>query len=188
MNRSVDTSELNEELLTAAGGGDHDAFRRLYDLTNRRIYAYLFRLLNNESMVKDVFVDAYSEIWKSAKNYQGRSSALSWMTGLARNVAMNQLKKQRHHDDIDDPENQLASNENDDLEQTEKSRIINKALSDLKPQHREIISLILIREYSYQTVAEMLDIPVNTAKTRVFYAKDLFRKKLTEMGFTENDI
>ena len=188
MNRSVDISESNEDLLIAAGGGDSDAFRRLYDQTNRRIYAYLSRLLNNETLVKDVFVDAYSEIWKSAKNYQGRSSALSWMTGLARNLAMNHLKKQRHHDDIDQQEYQLVSNENKELEQSEKSAIINKALSDLKPQHREIISLVLIREYSYQTVAEILDIPVNTAKTRVFYAKELLKKKLVAMGFTENDI
>lgn len=188
MNSSVNTSESNEDLLTAAGGGDHDAFRRLYDQTNRRIYAYLFRLLNNETMVKDVFVDAYSEIWKSAKNYQGRSSALSWMTGLARNLAMNQLKKVRHHDDIDQPEHQLASSENHDLEQAEKSGIIKKALSELKPQHREIISLVLIREYSYQTVAEMLDIPLNTAKTRVFYAKELLMKKLAEMGISKNDL
>ena len=188
MNRSVDTSESNEDLLTAAGGGDHDAFRRLYDQTNRRIYAYLFRLLNNETMVKDVFVDAYSEIWKSAKNYQGHSSALSWMTGLARNLAMNLLKKQRHHDDIDQQEYHLFSNENNDLEQAEKGDIINKALSALKPQHREIISLVLLKEYSYQTVADILDIPLNTAKTRVFYAKDLLKKKLAEVGFTENDI
>lgn len=188
MDISADQSESNEDLLTAAGGGDHDAFRRLYNQTNRRIYAYLFRLLNNETLVKEVFVDAYSEIWKSAKNFQGRSSALSWMTGLARNLAMNHLKKTRHHDDIDDQQHQLVSAENNGVEQSEKNAIINKALGELKPQHREIISLILIREYSYQTVADMLDIPLNTAKTRVFYAKELLMKKLTEMGISENDI
>lgn len=188
MNRKADIAESNEDLLTAAGRGDHEAFHHLYEQTNRRIYAYLCRLLNNKTMVDDVFVDAYSEIWKSAKNYQGRSLALSWMTGLTRNLAMNRLKKMRHHDDIDQHDYQLCSNENNCVEQDEKIEIVRKALGELKPQHREILSLTLLKEYSYQTVAETLGIPLNTAKTRVFYAKTLLTKKLTEMGITKNDV
>lgn len=181
-------TDSNEDLLIAAGRGDHDAFQRLYKLTNRRIYAYLCRLLNNDSMVEDVFVDAYNEIWNSAKNFQGNSSALSWMTGVARNVAMNMLKKKRHHEDIDQLDYQPADAQDSELDRDEKTAIIYRALGELKPQHREILGLALLREYSYQTVAEILQIPVNTAKTRVFYAKELLMKQLTKMGISKDDI
>ncbi len=182
------TTDNHEDLLIAAGCGDHDAFQRLYKLTNRRIYAYLCRLLNNDSMVEDVFVDAYNEIWNSAKNFQGNSSALSWMTGVSRNVAMNMLKKKRHHEDIDQLDYQLANQQDDELERNEKATIIHRALAELKPQHREILGLALLREYNYQTVAEILEIPVNTAKTRVFYAKELLMKQLSKMGISKDDI
>ena len=181
-------AETNEYLLLAAGSGDHEAFHRLYKLTNRRIYAYLCRLLNNDSMVDDVFVDAYNEIWKSAKNYKGDSSPLSWMTGVARNVAMNMLKKKRHHDDIDQMDYQPGDEQDDELERSEKISLIHRALGELQPQHREILGLALLREYSYQTVAEVLQIPVNTAKTRVFYAKELLMKQLHKMGISKDDI
>jgi RNA polymerase sigma-70 factor, ECF subfamily len=188
MDTEAAIAETNEYLLLAAGRGDHDAFHRLYKLTNRRIYAYLCRLLNNDSMVDDVFVDAYNEIWKSAKNFQGNSSALSWMTGVSRNVAMNMLKKKRHHEDIEQVSYLLADDQDGELERTEKTAIIHQALGELKPQHREILGLALLREYSYQAVAEILQIPVNTAKTRVFYAKELLMKQLTKMGISKDDI
>lgn len=188
MNRQCAAAESNEDLLMAAGQGDHHAFHRLYKLTHRRLYAYLCHLLNNDSLVDDVFVDAYNEIWKSAKNFQGKSAALSWMTGLARNLAMNTLKKSRHHEDVEQAAYRLVSDEDITLEIDEKTAIIRQALSELKPQHREILGLALLREYSYQTVAEILDIPLNTVKTRVFYAKQLLMKKLTEMGISKNDI
>ncbi len=188
MSETADIIESDEDLLAAAGRGDHDAFHRLYQQTNRRIYAYLRRLLNNETLVKDVFVDVYSEIWNSARNFRGNSRALSWMTGVARNLAMNRLKRTRYHDDIDDPTRQLAAAEDTTLEQHQTSALVHEALAQLKPQHREIISLVLLQEYSYQMVADILDIPLNTAKTRVFYAKDLLMKKLTEMGIDKHDI
>lgn len=188
MDTQAPAAESNEELLTAAGQSDHDAFHRLYKLTNRRVYAYLCRLLNNDSLVDDVFVDAYNEIWKSAKNYRGDSAALSWMIGLARNVAMNNLKKRRHHENIEQLNYQLSASEDRQVEVSEKTRLIHRALAQLKPQHREILGLSLLREFSYQAVADTLDIPVNTAKTRVFYAKELLMRKLTEMGVTKNDV
>jgi RNA polymerase sigma-70 factor, ECF subfamily len=188
MDTEAVTAESHEDLLSAAGQGDHDAFHRLYKLTNRRIYAYLCRLLNNDSMVEDVFVDAFNEIWKSASKFQGNSSALSWMTGVARNFAMNTLKKKRYHDDIEQADYQLAEEQHNELERDEKATLIHQALGQLKPQHREILGLALLREYSYQTVAEVLQIPVNTAKTRVFYAKELLMKQLTKMGIGKDDI
>ncbi|MDJ0805951.1 MAG: sigma-70 family RNA polymerase sigma factor [Gammaproteobacteria bacterium] len=188
MNETAVITESNEDLLTAAGRGDDEAFHRLYQQTNRQVYAYLMRLLNNETLVKDVFVDTYSEIWKSAPKFRSQSPALSWMIGVARNLAMNRLKRIRHYDDIDEPTLELATVDDNSLEQQQTKSLVHGALAQLKPQHREIISLVLLQEYSYQMVADIMDIPLNTAKTRVFYAKELLTKKLTEMGISKNDI
>jgi RNA polymerase sigma-70 factor (ECF subfamily) len=188
MNEAADFAGSFEELLYAAGQGDDDAFHRLYQMTNRRIFAYLIRLLNNEALAKDVFVDVYSEIWKHASSFRGKSSALTWMTGVARNLAMNRLKRTRHYDDIDDFTHQIAAEQDISVEQDQLNVLVRRTLSQLKPQHREIIGLVLLREYSYQMVAEILDIPLNTVKTRVFYAKELLMKKLLESGVSKHDL
>ena len=186
---SMDANTVsNEDLLKASGRGDREAFQRLYQQTNRRVYAYLSRLLSNHSLVDDLFVDVYSEIWKSAGNYLGNSSATTWIIGVARNMAMNHLKRQRHHDELDAVEHRLPAHEDEAVEQQQRIGLVHRALAELKPQHREILGLIMLRECSYQTVADIMDIPINTAKTRVFYAKDLLRKKLIEMGVSNDDL
>lgn len=178
----------NEDLLTAASQGDRQAFQQLYRQTNRRVYAYLSRLLSNQSLVDDIFVDVYSEVWRSAGSFAGNSSAMTWIIGVARNLAMNYLKRQRHHEELDSVDNKLSIDDESYREQQEKISLVHRALAELRPQHREILGLIMLRECSYQMVAEIMDIPINTAKTRVFYAKDLLRKKLIEMGVTDEDI
>jgi RNA polymerase sigma-70 factor (ECF subfamily) len=178
----------NESLLAASADGDRSAFQQLYRQTSGRLYAYLSRLLNNSTLVDDVFVDVYSEIWKCAGHFAGNSSALTWMIGVARNLAMNHLKKQRHYESLEHAEHRISVEDDSDHERQEKIRLIHAALAQLKPQHREILGLVLLKECSYQMVADVLGIPLNTAKTRVFYARDMLRKKLVEMGVTEDDL
>ena len=65
---------------------------------------------------------------------------------------------------------------------------VKKAIEELPEDFRMVVVLSFLEGFSYQEIADILDVSVNTIKTRVFYAKDAMRKAMDEMGVTKNDI
>ncbi len=169
------------ELLGKVSEGDERAFNELYHLTHRKVYSYLYRLLQQKSIVEDVLVETYTEVWRGAKKFKGYSRGVTWILGIARNLAMNELRKTKFHEDIDDfPE--LPNGKELDVEGPDRRRLLRKAMASLSTKHREVLDLVFFQEMNYQEVSEILRIPVNTVKTRVFYAKEVLKVALKEMG------
>lgn len=65
---------------------------------------------------------------------------------------------------------------------------IQNVLAKLSPIHREVLNLVFYQGLSYSEIAELLDVPVNTVKTRVFYAKQRLKEILQQMGVSERDL
>ncbi|MGB9629390.1 MAG: sigma-70 family RNA polymerase sigma factor [Thermodesulfobacteriota bacterium] len=175
------------DLLKRISSGDEKAFKQLYDLTHRKIYFYLYRLVRRKQMVEDILVETYTEVWKNASKFKGRSRVCTWMIGIARNLAMNELKKLKVHEDIEEFEEQLQVSplEEDPLD---RKRLIQKALLKLSLKHREVLDLVFFHDLTYKEVSEILDIPTNTVKTRVFYAKESLKQSLNQIGVNKDDI
>ena len=170
-----------QTLLQKSANGDKAAFQELYNLTNRKVYAYINRVLHDKADVDDVFVETYSEVWRNAAKFRGQSMVTSWIIGVARNLSMNLLKRSRSHEDIDDYPN-IADEQQTSIDEQERAKLLHKAVTELPQIHREVLGLILLPEFSYEQIAELMDIPVNTVKTRVYYAKAALKEKLQAMG------
>ncbi len=178
-NEPVEQSDF--DLLTRVSGGDEEAFEELYHRTHRRVYSYVYRLLQRRFEADDVLVETYTEVWRGAKKFKGYSQVITWIMGIARNLAMNQLRKVKYHEDIDDfPE--LSNGKEPDMEAPDRRRLIREAMATLSMKQREVLDLVFFQELNYQETSEILRIPVNTVKTRVFYAKELLRAALKAMG------
>ncbi len=90
------------ELVKRVSGGDEIAFNELYDQTHKKVYFYLFRIFKEESLTEDIVVETYVEVWRNAKSFKGNSRVLTWIIGIARNLAMNRFKKMHYLERIDD--------------------------------------------------------------------------------------
>ncbi|MFB3884118.1 MAG: sigma-70 family RNA polymerase sigma factor [Thermodesulfobacteriota bacterium] len=174
-------------LLSRVSEGSMEAFRELYDLTHKRIYFYLYRLLRDKALVEDILVETYTEVWRGAGRYRGKSKVVTWMIGISRNLAMNELKKVKCHEDIDNFPN-LTDGSTADPDGFDRQRCLKDAILKLSPKHQEILDLVFFHEMTYPEVSEILDIPVNTVKTRIFYAKEALRETLEKMGVAKNDL
>jgi len=181
------SAEQENNLLRQVAQGDQEAFQKLYEQTARRIYFYLYRILQDESLAEDVQMEVYTQVWKGAGNFKGRSKATTWMFGIARNLAMNELRKKRHHANIDDYAH-LPDQRQPDMEAPDRQRVLKEAMSRLSSKHREVLDFVFYQQMNYQEIADILDVSVNTIKTRVFYAKDAMRKAMEGMGVTKDDI
>lgn len=180
--------ETDEDLLKRVACGDEKAFRQLYDRTAGRVTFYLRRLVRDENLVEDVLVETYTAVWKSADRFRGKSRVYTWIIGIARNTALKALRKTRHHVPLDDFRGLSGGNGRTAMETLSRGMALKRAMERLSAKHRETLDLVFFHEMTYAEVATLLGVPVNTVKTRMFYAKDAIRNALQQMGIHEEDI
>ncbi len=167
-----------EYLLQQVASKDKKAFGLLYNAINRRVYFYILGLVRDEMTAQDILADTFIEIWKSAPRFQGRSKAMTWILGIARNLSFKFLKKRRNFDDIDSHFELKNGAAEAFVEKLANTELMKKALEHLSWNHREVLHLVFYEGLSYEEISKMLSIPVNTVKTRVFHAKKALRQLL----------
>jgi len=119
-------------------------------------------------------------VWRQAGRFEGRSAVSTWMLAIARFKALSALRR-RPDEELDEETAGAIEDPTDDpgttLEKKDKGAMIRKCLVGLSADHREIIDLVYYHEKSVEEVAQIVGIPENTVKTRMFYA----RKRLAEL-------
>ncbi len=173
-------------LLKKTAKKDRDAFQALYEGTNRQILVYLYRFVQDQNSVEDILVEVYTEVWKNSARFRQQSKVLTWMIGIARNLALKESRKRKYHDDID-THLEIAGKEVD-FDNTNRKEILTRALNCLSPKHREVLDLAFYQELPYLEIAQLLSIPESTVKSRIFYAKADLKKILEKMGVTRDVI
>ena len=167
-------------LIGRIASGDRLAMQVLFARHHVRVYRFVLRLVRDEWKAEDLISDVFLDVWRQADRFEGRSTVSTWLLAIARFKALSALRRKPDEelddesaaaieDDADDPEMALAKKD--------RSAVIRKCLTGLSAEHREIIDLVYYHEKSVEEVAEIVGIPENTVKTRMFYA----RKKMADM-------
>ncbi len=170
--RSPATSD--ERLIGRIAHGDRLAMEVLYARHHVRVFQFVLRLVQDEPMAEDLATEVFLDVWRHADRFEGRSAVSTWMLGIARFKALSALRRrpagtldEQTTNAIEDP----ADNPAVVLEKKDASTIIRKCLTQLAPQHREIIDLAYYHEKSLEEVAQIVGIPKNTVKTRMLRAR-----------------
>ena len=196
VSRTEPGAEDAASLMRAVAKKDRRAFETLYYAYSPRLGRYLLRLLKRRELVDEVLNDVMLVVWQNAERYDPSLSRLStWLFGIAHNKALKALSNAARHrveisidpiesDDIaeaSDPSDPAVRPDSHNPEQTLMGRQLGRALQwaidSLSADHRAVIELAFAEDYSYQEIATTLACPVNTVKTRMFYA----RKHLAEL-------
>ena len=167
-------------LVASIAAGDKRALRTLYVRHHVRLFRFLLRLVKDASHAEDLVSDVFLEVWRQAESFQGRSQVSTWLMGIARHKALSALRRPTTEaldeaaaalieDPADNPEVALAKHET--------AEILRSCLVELSAAHREIVDLVYYHEKTIEEVAEMIGVPQNTVKTRMFYA----RKRIAEL-------
>ena len=173
-------STSDEVLIGRIANGDRLAMQVLYARHHVRVFRFVVRLVRNESTAEDLISEVFLDIWRQAGRFEGRSSVSTWVLAIARFKALSALRR-RPNEELDEDSHVAIEDGSDDpqvaLEKKDKSALIRKCLEGLSAQHREIIDLVYYHDKSVEEVAQVVGIPENTVKTRMFYA----RKRLGEL-------
>jgi len=166
----------DEALLAQIAGGDRLAMRNLYLRHERRVFRFALRMLGDRCLAEEVLSEVFFDVWKKAEHFQGRSAVSTWLLGIARHKALTAAAtKSRAFESLDgaaainvvDP----AADQDAAMLAYERGVILRRCLAALSPEHREIIDLVYYQEMTIKQIADLLAIPENTVKTRMFYAR-----------------
>lgn len=168
MTRLGDPSLL-QLLLSQAARGDRRAFRRLYEATSAKLFGIIIRICRDRGLAEDVLQETYVKIWRSAATYDPvQARPISWMAAIARNSAIDQIRRKAEpRPAADEAELQAMLNaagpdSGPDLADLETMR---RCLAALESQHRRCVLLAYYEGFSREELAVELDRPVGTIKT-----------------------
>jgi RNA polymerase sigma-70 factor (ECF subfamily) len=183
--RSADKETSDETLVGLIGKGDKHAMQVLFGRHNVRVFRFLMRFVDSEATAQDLASEVFIEVWRNAGQFEARSQASTWLLSIARNKALSTLRR-RSTDELDEDVIEFIEDPSDDpevaMQKTERSEILRDCLKLLSPAHREIIDLVYYHARTIEDVAEIVGVPPNTVKTRMFYARKRIGELLAARG------
>ncbi len=171
-------NDIPRELLKEASGGKIDAFEQVYKLTSGFVYNAALRIIRNSADTEEVVQDVFIKVYHELKNFQFRSAFKTWLYRITVNTALNRYRKSRREEkgrvDYDGVIDSLADNRAsaENTLQGETELRLNYLLGLLNTDHRVCLVLREIEGLSYQEIALVLGIPVNTVRSRLKRARE----------------
>ena len=167
----------DERLLALVATQDRGAFHVLYERYADAVYRYALSILRTPHLAEDVLQETMMAVWKGAKSFKGRSKALTWILGIARNQAYNTLRKESKGQRL--PDTGSIAETRDPTESMHKDLLVQEALGVLSPQQREVMHLVFYENLTVREAASLLKIPEGTVKSRMYHARLALAKELT---------
>ena len=182
-------------LVKQSGKGDLDAFEQLVKRYQNKIYNLACRFLGNRVDAYDLTQETFIRLYRSLPRFRGESSLMTWLYRITVNVCRDELRRQKRRNIVfaGFVEDKKADTENNNvyrnylhagvsspeeiLERKEFCSTVQLCLHSLPEKYRLILVMREIRGMSYKEIAEILQCPRGTVKSRLYSARQVFRKR-----------
>jgi len=167
--------------------GDPEVVTRLLERYQHRLYRYLVRLVRDPATAEDLFQQTWVRVAENIRRYDPRRNFEPWLFSVARNLAIDYLRRYRP-ESLDEPlptgelrQERIAATGPGALEiamARERAECVADSLTALPAMYREVISLRFEEEMKLEEIAQVLDMPLSTVKTRLRRGLEAMRRKL----------
>ncbi len=171
---------IEEEFADHLLSKDQKKFALIYDHFSGALLGIINRIVKNDEQAEDILQDVFLKIWNASDSYDPKKSRLfTWMLNIARNTSIDYLRsKQGQFDKTVQPVERLYFLY--EVNGSHHEHIgLKKLVGDLKTEHKEIIDLAFFEGYTQNEIAEILQIPLGTVKTRCRKAISTLRESLS---------
>ncbi len=172
------------ELINIIMSGDNDAFGEIVARYKNLVYSVILRMINDYEEANDISQEVFIKVYKNLGKYQPEYKFSTWIMRITTNHVIDFLRKRKQETvNIEDVDYELSSSSNPEREYLEKEQgeIFAKAIAQLPDMYKMPIVLYHIKRFSYQEIADMLNIPLSKVKNRIFRGRRLLKEILERM-------
>ncbi|MCL1860711.1 MAG: RNA polymerase sigma factor RpoE [Proteobacteria bacterium] len=189
--------EIDQQLVERVQSGDKQAFGLLVSKYQRKLHRLLARLVRDPAEVEDLTQEAFIKAYRALGAFRGESAFYTWLYRIGINTAKNHIAAQTrrvpvlggmdavemegaaHLSDLDTPERQLMTRQI--------ALTVEEAMSGLPDELREAIALRELEGLSYEDIANVMNCPVGTVRSRIFRAREAIAARLRPLLDTRAD-
>ncbi len=188
-----DKARRDYMLVQRASNGDQKAYAELMERYRDAIYYMLLKMVNNASDAEDLTIEAFGKAFKNIQQYAPNYAFSTWLFKIATNNCIDFIRKKKaNHISLDhnDEEHERASHDiqasvpdpEESMINEQKIRMMRQVVSKLKPRYRKLIELRYFKEFSYEEIADELELPIGTVKAQLFRARELLYQILKNVN------
>ncbi len=196
----TERSRRLESLLSRVALGDRKAFAAIYDDTRAYLFGVILRITGDRGLAEDVLQEVYVNVWRAAQSFDGeRSQPLTWLTGVARNRAIDSLRRRKAEPttismDLDGDEGgesvvagiaDPGAGPMQQLERAAEAQALTQCIQQLSREQQQCLALAYYRGLSHAETAEHLSLPLGTVKSWVRRALMAVKDCLTRAGMVQ---
>jgi len=178
------TKSRDQSLVDRCLNGDRQALETLVREYQHPLYNAAYRILGNPEDAADATQAAFLKAIENLDRYDSNYKLFSWMYRIAVNEALNQLKRKKNQQPLDDRAVDDNPGPDEQVEAGNLSREIQDGLMALTDSYRTVIVLRHFADFSYRQISDVLEIPEKTVKSRLYSARQLMKERLLAHGVT----
>jgi RNA polymerase sigma-70 factor (ECF subfamily) len=165
---SAEKTISDKELVSQVHAGDQNAMGALYDRYSPLVYAVGLRVLADSAAAEDVLQEVFMQLWRNPPKFDAsRGSLGAWLAVIARNRAIDALRKRRYESDIEDivvsVEPDLASA----IDRSRAAKNVRDVLNGMHPAQRQALEMAFFEGLTHTEIAAKIGEPLGTIKTRI---------------------
>jgi RNA polymerase sigma-70 factor (ECF subfamily) len=182
----------DEELVARSRGGDLDSFNQLVVRWERPIYALAYRVIGREEEARDVAQETFLRAFRALGGFKGQAKFSSWLYRITLNLCRDWIRRERRTPVSQPPEGvdivelvgetEPSESIEDLVSRRELGRAVARAMALLPDEQRTAIVLKEYHGLTFQEIADLLECPLSTVKTRLYQGLTVVRKHLTDAG------
>jgi RNA polymerase sigma-70 factor, ECF subfamily len=190
-----ESKNSDEHLVDAVQHGDDSAFRDLFLAHRAEVHRVVYRLLGPSNDLEDIIQEVFIQVHRSIGNFRGQAKFSTWLHRVAVNVTLQHLRRKRativsHTDEHleERPGGQSERTPQENAETQDRLLAVYRALDQLSPKKRAVLVMHDMQGMNAQEIAKVVGSPVFTVRTRLFYARREFYKKIIDDPAFSGDI
>ena len=178
----MEIDKLLQSIVHRCKKGERSAFEELFELYQPRLKYYVRRLDSGGANIDDTLQDVWLTVFKKIKKLKDAHSFNVWLYRIARNKVYDRFRKKDRFVPLPAEDELPVSGGDEPVFDANDAARLHIALNELKPHHREVLTLCFIEQMPYQSIAEVVECNIGTVRSRIYYAKQSLRKEMEKQN------
>jgi RNA polymerase sigma-70 factor, ECF subfamily len=175
-------NDLDRALIAAIAAGDEAAFNEMYARYHPRIARYTRRITRCSELIAEITNDTLWAIWRSAASFKGNSLVSTWIMGIAHRIGKKRLRRRSNREAREEPILDFIDAAHEPWSDGDDREWVGAGLVQLAEEQRTVLELFYRFGHSCEEIAEMVDCPTNTVKSRMFHGRRNMQRLLPRLA------